>query len=183
MTAMRHVRAGPSALAGRWRPGNDWSMKTTTLTELLGDTWFGADLSVRTRARLAAVGRVVDLPDGAIVVQEGLPCEDMGIVVRGRIALRVEVPGAHDRTILTVEPGDVFGWSAVMPPGISTSTCVAVGPTEVALFNGVDLRLALAIDDELASVVYQRLLACVIRRLLATRVQLLDLYRPGNEPW
>jgi CRP/FNR family transcriptional regulator, cyclic AMP receptor protein len=158
-------------------------METSALTELLGATWFGADLSVRTRARLAAVGRIVELSDGAIVIREGSPCEEMGIVVHGRIALRLAVAGDEDRTILTVEPGDVFGWSAVMAPGVATSTCVAVGPTEVIMFDGVDLRLALAIDSDLASVIYQRLLACVIRRLLATRIQLLDLYRPGTEPW
>jgi CRP/FNR family transcriptional regulator, cyclic AMP receptor protein len=158
-------------------------METSHLSELLGATWFGADLSVQTRARLAAVGHLVDLPDGAIVIREGSPCEEMGIVVHGRIALRMALAGGHDRTILTVEPGDVFGWSAVMAPGVATSTCVTVGPTQVVLFDGVDLRLALAIDSELASVIYQRLLACVIRRLLATRIQLLDLYRPGIDPW
>ena len=158
-------------------------METSALTDLLGATWFGADLSVRTRARLAAVGHLVTFPDGAIVVREGALCEEMGVVVHGRIALRLALAGGEDRTILTVEPGDVFGWSAVMAPGVATSTCVAIGPTEAVLFDGVDLRLALAIDSELASVIYQRLLACVIRRLLATRVQLLDLYRPGIEPW
>lgn len=158
-------------------------METSALTDLLGSTWFGADLSVETRARLAAVGHLVDLPDGAIVVREGSPCEEMGIVIHGRIALRMALAGGHDRTILTVEPGDVFGWSAVMAPGVATSSCVAVGRTRVVLFDGVDLRFALAIDRDLASVVYQRLLACVIRRLLATRIQLLDLYRPRTEPW
>ncbi len=158
-------------------------METSALTELLGATWFGADMSVKTRARLAAVGHLVDFPDGAVIVREGTPCEEMGVIVQGRVALRMALAGGQDRTILTVEPGDVFGWSAVVAPGMATSTCVAVGPTQAVLFDGVDLRLALAIDSDLASVIYQRLLACVIRRLMATRIQLLDLYRPGNEPW
>jgi hypothetical protein len=77
----------------------------------------------------------------------------------------------------------VFGWSAVLPPAIATSTGIAVAPSRAILFQGDRLRTALAVDCELAAAVYQRLLVTVARRLTATRVQLLDLYRPANEPW
>ena len=33
-------------------------------------------------------------------------------------------------TILTVEPGDIFGWSAIVPPHRATSTAVAIEPVE-----------------------------------------------------
>lgn len=158
-------------------------MGTRAISSLLGESWFGASLSVDTCARLAALGRVVDLPEGFAVVQEGAPCQDMGLVVSGRIALRLSLPGELDRTILTLETGDVFGWSALLPPAIATSTGVAIAPSQAILFNGDRLRTALAVDCELAAAIYQRLLASVARRLVATRVQLLDLYRPSPEPW
>ena len=149
----------------------------------LRETWFGASLAPDTRARLAALGRIVDLPEGRVVVQEGAPCLELGLIVSGRIALRLSLPGGQDRTILTVDAGDVFGWSAVLPPAIATSTGIAVVPSTAILFQGARLRTALAVDCELAAAVYQRLLVTVARRLTATRVQLLDLYRPANEPW
>jgi CRP/FNR family cyclic AMP-dependent transcriptional regulator len=158
-------------------------METSALTTLLGDTWFGANLPPGTRARLGVLGRLVEIPEGSVVVREGMLCQALGIVVAGRIALRLGLPGGQDRTILTVEAGDVFGWSAALPPAISTSTGVAVTPTRAILFDGNELRTALAIDCELAAAVYQRLLVSVARRLTATRLQLLDVYRPGNEPW
>jgi len=158
-------------------------METSGLTALLGDTWFGGTLQAATRSRLAALGEVIDIPEGSIVVQEGAPCLAMGVVISGRIALRLGLPGGQDRTILTVEAGDVFGWSAVLPPAIATSTGTAVTPSRAILFPGERLRTALAVDCELAAAVYQRLLMTVARRLTATRVQLLDLYRPANEPW
>jgi CRP-like cAMP-binding protein len=158
-------------------------METPTLTTLLGDTWFGANLPPGPRARLGVLGRLVEIPEGSVVVREGTPCQALGIVVAGRIALRLGLPGGQDRTILTVEAGDVFGWSAVLPPAISTSTGIAVAPTRAILFDGDGLRTALATDCELAAAVYQRLLVSVARRLTATRLQLLDVYRPGNEPW
>jgi CRP/FNR family transcriptional regulator, cyclic AMP receptor protein len=162
---------------------DDGSMETSALTALLGDTWFGADLPASTRARVAVLGRLVEIPEGSVVVREGMPCQALGVVISGRIALRLGLPGGEDRTILTVEAGDVFGWSAVLPPAISTSTGIAVAPSTAILFDGDELRAALAVDCELAAALYQRLLVTVARRLTATRVQLLDLYRPGYQPW
>jgi CRP/FNR family transcriptional regulator, cyclic AMP receptor protein len=158
-------------------------MGSPALTAILGETWFGGSLRAATLARLAALGEIVDIPEGSVVVREGTTCQAMGLVISGRIALRLALPGGQDRTILTVDIGDVFGWSAVLPPAIATSTGIAVAPSRAILFDGGGLRTALAIDCELAAAVYQRLLVSVARRLTATRVQLLDLYRPANEPW
>jgi CRP-like cAMP-binding protein len=157
-------------------------MEARALTMLLGDTWFGAALPGGARARLAAVGRVVHYPGDAIVITEGRPCDAMGIVVDGRIALRLGVPGTPNRTILTVEPGDVFGWSAVLDSPIATLTCVTTEPTQAVVFDREGLRAALDVDNELAAAVYRRLLGSVTRRLSATRLQLLDVYRTA-EPW
>jgi len=84
------------------------------------------------------------------------------------------------QTILTVDDGDVFGWSAVMPGALSTSTGTALVPTRALVFERDRLISAMADDCELASAVYQRLLKVVARRLAATRLQLLDLYRVGH---
>ena len=158
-------------------------METSALTAVLGDTWFGATLPVAARARLAAVGQLVEIPDGTVILREGRPCGVMGILVRGRIALRLGAGGSAERTIMTLEPGEVFGWSAVLLPAVSTSTCVAVAPSVAIEFDGLGLVMALELDDSLAAAVYHRLLATVARRLAASRLQLLDIYRVAGEPW
>jgi CRP/FNR family transcriptional regulator, cyclic AMP receptor protein len=158
-------------------------MGTIAPISLLADTWFAAHLPPGPQARLAAVGRLVDIPAGSVVVREGEPCETLGLVLSGRIALRLSLPGGQERTILTVEPGDVFGWSTILPPAIATSTGVAVAPTRAIVFDGDGLRTALAVDCELAAAIYQRVMISVARRLVATRIQLLDLYRSSPEPW
>lgn len=128
-------------------------------------------------------GAVVGLQEGTIVIREGRPCEAMGIVLEGRIAIRLGLPPHAERTILTVDRGDVFGWSATLPGAVASSTCVAATAARVILFEAVALRTALESDEELAAVVYRQLLTCVARRLAATRLQLLDLYRAAVEPW
>jgi CRP-like cAMP-binding protein len=83
---------------------------------------------------------------------------------------------------MTVEPGDVVGWSALVPPYRATSTAVAVEPTRLLAFDGASLRKALQEDPALAATVYPRVLEAVARRLGATRHQLLDLYGRDQEP-
>jgi CRP-like cAMP-binding protein len=91
-------------------------------------------------------------------------------------------------TILTVEEGDLLGWSALVPPHRATSEAIAVEPVRLLSFNGADLRAALRADHALAASVYPRVLQAVARRLSATRLQLLDLFsadRTTSErtPW
>ena len=161
---------------------HDWSM-TPTPSELLSQAWFAADMPVDVCQRMAAIGEVKDYPSGTIVVQEGAPCLFLGVVLSGRIALRLALPGAGERTIITVDEGDVFGWSALLPASVATSTAVTLVPTRVLLFEREQLATTLAADCDLAAAVYPRVLLAVARRLEATQLQLLDLYHAAPEPW
>ena len=158
-------------------------MPTDELTTILGATWFARSLTPGVLDHLASLGTLTDVPERTTLVREGDVCRSIGVVIDGRVALRLRLPGGEDRTILTVDPGDVFGWSAVLPPAIATASAVAIVPTRAVLFDGEALRAAFESDCELAAAVYERLLVGVMRRLGATRTQLLDLYRAGTEPW
>jgi len=113
---------------------------------------------------------------GEELFREGDESEVLGIVIKGRVALRTRVPERGDFTILTVEPGDVYLWSALVPPYRATSTAVAIEALEAITFEGPALRAALREDAALAQALYPRVLVAVARRLNATRVQLLDLF-------
>ena len=121
---------------------------------------------------------------GAEILREGDPTSALGIVVSGRVALRLRVPERGPTTVLTVEPGNIVGWSAVVPPHRATSTAVALVPTELLLLDGEALRAQLDADPALAAAVYRSLLEAVAHRLNGTRMQLLDLFaQHGDEPW
>jgi CRP-like cAMP-binding protein len=158
-------------------------MIEATLSEALRETWFGADLPTDVAERLAACAYLQTLPAGHVLVREGAPSLELGIVRSGRVALRVHVPERGQETILTVEPGDIVGWSAIVPPYRATSTAVAVEVVEVLVFDGPALR-ELLLEPALAAVFYPRVLDAVARRLAATRQQLLDLFgQDRTERW
>jgi CRP-like cAMP-binding protein len=157
------------------------------VVEALDRTWFGAALGPETQARLAGVARIERAPTGQVLLREGEHTEDVLIVMSGRIALRMLVPERGMVTILTVEPGDVVGWSALLPPHRATCHAFAIEDSVLLALNGENLRAMLRADHALAANVYPRVLQAVARRLAATRVQLLDLFAKESStevnPW
>jgi CRP-like cAMP-binding protein len=147
-----------------------------SLVAVLNSTWFASGFPPAIQTRLAELSRPYTAEPGMELFREGDPSDILGIVIMGRVALRTLVPERGDVTILTVEPGDVFGWSAVVPPFRATSTATAIEPVEAIAFDGPPLRAALREDPVLAQALYPRLLVAVSRRLNATRLQLLDLF-------
>ncbi len=146
------------------------------IVAVLNSTWFGAGLPAETQARLAGLGHMRRIEVGTELLREGEIAEEFGIVVSGRVALRMLVPERGMVTILTVEPGDIVGWSAIVPPHRATLTAVAIEPVEAVMFEGEALRATLRGDHALAATLYPRVLQTVSRRLTATRLQLLDLF-------
>jgi len=158
-------------------------MTSTLLLEALRQTWFGIDLEPAVAERLVACAHLQVLPPGRGLLEEGGPSRELGIVRSGRVALKVLVPARGEVTILTVEPGDIVGWSSIVPPYRATSTAVTVDEVELLVFDGQALRALLA-EPAVASAVYPRVLAAVARRLAGTRQQLLDLLASnGQETW
>jgi len=136
------------------------------------------------RSRLAGLTARVTFAAGEVVLPEGIVTPYLGTVIAGRVALRLHVPERGGRTILTLEGGDLLGWSALVPPYRTTSLAVAVEATELAILEAATLRSALEEDAALAAAIYPAVLAAVAERLGTSRQQLLDLFRGTSvEPW
>jgi CRP/FNR family cyclic AMP-dependent transcriptional regulator len=157
------------------------SSSSPELITALSSSWFGAGLPPDTVSRLAAIASMRAVASGDEVTREGQITEALSIVLTGRVALRTLVPERGMVTILTVEPGDVIGWSSLVPPHRATSTGVAIEPVMLVELPGERLRSMLRSDPSLAASLYPRVLQAVSRRLTATRMQLLDLF--AREEW
>ncbi len=155
-------------------------MDQNAIVAALNTTWFGAGLPPETQVRLAGLARLEETPAGVELFHEGELNEEFSVVITGRVALRLLVPERGMVTILTVDPGDVLGWSSIVPPHRATSTAVTIEPIRALVFDGADLRALLRSDHALAATVYPRVLQAVSRRLTATRLQMLDLFARDN---
>jgi CRP-like cAMP-binding protein len=154
------------------------------LVSRIASTWFGAGLSAASQAHLASMAREYMAPARARLLREGDETRELSVLMKGRVALTEHVAGRGSVTLMTVEPGDIFGWSALIPPFKATSTVISLEPVTVVAFDGARLRGDLRSDCELAAGIYSKLLEALARRLGATRTQLLDLYgSEKTEPW
>ena len=130
------------------------------------------------RRTLASIGRDERPAPGTFVMRNGRPTTDLGLIVEGRLAVRDRV-GSEEVTLMTLEAGDVFGWSTVLD-GISTASIVALDDLRVLLFDRSRLLAAIEGDRAIAVVVYRRLLEAVASRLDATRLLMRDVYGAGG---
>ena len=154
------------------------------LAEHIRATWFGSDLSEPSLQQLGSMAREYESPARTRLLREGDDTKELSILVDGRIALTEHVASRGSVTLMSAEPGDVFGWSALIPPYRATATVVSLEPVKVIAIEAVPLRAALQEDCVLSAGVYPRLAEALARRLEATRQQLLDVY--GSEqraPW
>ena len=113
---------------------------TATLVSRIGATWFGSGLSEGSVERLAGMAREYETPARARLLREGDETRELSVLVDGRVALTEHVAGRGSVTLMTVEPGDVFGWSALIAPYKATSTVVSLEPVKVIAFDGASLR-------------------------------------------
>lgn len=142
-------------------------------------------LSLPVQARLDGLARHVEYGAGAVVLREGMDTPFLGVITQGRVALRLRVPELGDRlTIVTIEPGEIIGWSAVVPPYRATVDAIATEPTQLVAINAAALREHLAADCEMAAELLPLVLESVSHRLGASWQQLLDVFGTGApEPW
>ncbi len=126
---------------------------------------------------LAQIATLRSAAAGDVLFREGDPEDYLYILLKGRIALEISVPGRGRTRLMTAEPLDMIGWSSVTPVvRRRTATAVAVLPSDLVAIDAPALLQRCEADPSLGYVVMHRLANVVAQRLLVTRLQLLDMY-------
>jgi CRP-like cAMP-binding protein len=114
---------------------------------------------------------------GEDLFREGDKEDFLYIVLEGRVAIEIFVPGRGRMRIYTAEPMEIFGWSSATPVVRQrTATARAVLPSRVVALDAQKLRRMGEEDHDLGYVVMRRLANVIASRLLVTRLQLLDMF-------
>ena len=113
---------------------------------------------------------------GAVIFREGAVCDELFLVDTGLVALDIFVPGRGPVRILTVGPGELLGWSALMGTGPMTATATALHETGVFAISGAQLRNLCDSNHAAGCQILRQINHALSQRLTATRLQLLDLF-------
>jgi CRP/FNR family cyclic AMP-dependent transcriptional regulator len=135
--------------------------------------------------RLLPWSEVLRFDTGVTVLREGVDTPFLGVIETGRVALRLRLAERGERlTLVTVETGELLGWSALVAPHRATVDAVVTEPSRIRAFEASRLRSMLAEDCELAAALLPLALETVSGRLNASWSQLLDMYgRREDQAW
>ena len=153
-------------------------MTITRIPDLLQDQPVFRQLDADSRAQVAGCARNVHFSEGARVMAEGEPASHFYLLRHGRVALSTFVPQRGPGLIETLGPGEVLGWSWLVPPYRWHFDAVAIESTSAVMFDGACLRARFDEDPRLAAGLLQAFAGIIVARLQATRLRLLDLYQP-----
>jgi CRP-like cAMP-binding protein len=148
---------------------------TTTPTRLDG-LGFVEGLGPEDLDRLAEMAAPALWAAGEVIFREGQRDGRIYVVDEGRVALEVTQPGRGRMTILTVGPGEVFGWSSLFQERPKTASARALQPTRGVSLDAARLRVLCDADPRLGYLLTRRILSAVAERLQSARLQLLDVF-------
>lgn len=143
-------------------------------------TSFGAALAPQSQQRLAELAEPVHALRGQILFQEGADNANTYLLLRGHIDLEMTVPGRGAVRILTLGPGDLVAWSAVVGDGRMTCSARVQADSDLLAVSGTKLRECMAFDHEFGFDFMRVLSAALSKRLVSTRLQLLDLFASSD---
>lgn len=151
-------------------------MNDTDLRRTLESSPFAAELSSEWLRRLVGAGVLKRFAPGAVLFREGERSDAFYLVGIGHVALDMTVPARGTTRLLTVGPGEMLAWSALLGNARMTATATAVDDVELFEFSGAELRRWCETDPSFGYRWMRQLSTALAERLLATRLQLLDLF-------
>lgn len=157
-------------------------MDKSELKYVLEELHFTATLPPDVVDYLAEISSLVVYSPGMVIFREGITDDNLYLVRSGRLALDMNVPGRGAVRILTLGPGEMVGWSALMDHGKMSASAVAVDDCEVIVAPADQLRQLCEENCEFGFHLMRQMAAALSKRLIATRLQLLDLFAEVSAP-
>lgn len=136
-----------------------------------------AQLPAAERVLISRAARAVSFEAGRRVFCEGQPAHGCWLIRAGHVVLDAHVPGPGAVVMQTLGPGDVLGWSWLVPPYRWHFGATAIEPVAAIELDTVQLRALAEQDPRFGHRLTLALFEALLERLQATRARLVDLYR------
>jgi len=152
------------------------SLNEPTLGEQLATLQFTAVLPEGVRDALAEIAMERCFAAGQFLCRESESTPELFLIAAGHVGLDMLVPGRGQVRVLTLGPGEVLAWSAVVGNHGATATGVATDDVRAIVFPDDALLNLCQTDHDVGYLVMRELAKAISRRLVATRLQSLDLF-------
>ena len=151
-------------------------MNDRQIQQSLEELRFTAGLSDDDQRKLSAIASTHSFPKGTVLYTEGDVNKEVHVIRSGRVEVCMSVPARGCLPVLTLEPGDCIGWSAILELGGMTATVVALEDVETVSLDADRLRALCDEDHDIGYHIMERIAHALSQRLTASRLQMLDIY-------
>ena len=151
-------------------------MNEKQLKYILEELHFTAELPPEVLNSLAEHSSLKQISAGEVVFREGMNNHNLFLVRNGRFVLEMNVPGRGGVQILTLGPGEMLGWSALIHQGKMTASAVALENAELVVIPSEKLQAICETNHKFGYHLMRQMADALSKRLIATRLQLLDLF-------
>ena len=148
----------------------------TSIHELVAAHPFFTGLDADAVELAAGCAQNVVFSPGTILLAEGESADTFYLIRQGRVSIEVHAPGRGPIVIETLGPGNVVGWSWLVPPFLWTFDARARDHVRAVAIDGACLRGKAQSDPAFGFALLTRVSSELLQRLQATRIRLLDLY-------
>ncbi|MBI2943406.1 MAG: cyclic nucleotide-binding domain-containing protein [Candidatus Wallbacteria bacterium] len=142
-----------------------------------------ADLDPSRLEEIARFAHRVERPAGAVIFATGDTHRLLYLVIEGRVAIQSEGSTGAPVTLLTAGPGEMFGWSAFVPPHSKTAAAVAMEPVELLALEAEKLRELCNRDPSVGYRVCDWLNHTIAERLYAAQLAAAEMRENDRASW
>jgi len=121
---------------------------------------------------------LITFKTGQHLAKEDDPADEFYMLINGDLAIELHAAPTGERTLLTLLPGDLAGWSWIFPPYRWVFDVKARSDGEGIQFDAIALRNYCETDPAFGYALMRLFMQVMCERLKSTRIQLLDIY--GN---
>lgn len=138
---------------------------------------FLGSLSERHRMQLASGARPFSAAAGEVLAREGETARSFYLIQSGHVVLSAQAGPRGSVPVQIAGPGEVVGWSWLVPPHRWQFEAKAKDAVQGLVFNAEWLRDQCENDHHLGYLVLRYMVTVLAGRLAATRRQLLEQHR------
>jgi CRP/FNR family transcriptional regulator, cyclic AMP receptor protein len=134
---------------------------------------FLKNLKQRHLMKLAQGAKPFAQKTGEFLARVGTTSPGLWLIKSGKVEIDIRRPDQQSLALQTLGPGEIVGWSWVVPPYQSQFDCKVMEDVSGLFFDGHWLREQCEQDHELGYYLLRQTLAVLSSRAAATRMQLL----------
>lgn len=132
-------------------------------------------------ALLAAQCRTQEYDGEDVIFGQGDRAVTLYILLSGRVGIRFKPYDGEALNVAEIQPGDIFGWSAVLHRPTYTSAAVALAPSRAVAISGSGLRRLCRARPAAGVVILQRLVEVIPERLKDAHSQVVQILQESMQ--